>query len=214
MAQNAVIPVSHPFDPARRDFLYVATGAATAVGFAFASWPFIDQMEPSSSVIAAGAPITVDLSPVAPGQQILIRWRKHPVFVVHRTDAVLNGLKSAALLSRLRDPTSDEEQQPSYAKNWCRSLKPEYLVVVGVCTHLGCIPTYMGAPGSLGPSWPGGYLCHCHGSKYDLAGRVFKGVPAPYNLPVPPHNFSKPNALVIGENPPGNAFDLDSVKQI
>lgn len=198
----------------RRDFLFVATGAASAVGLAFASWPFIDQMEPSSSVIAAGAPLSVDLSSIAPGQQILLLWRKRPIFIVHRTQSILNELRSPALRNQLRDPDSNEEQQPSYAKNWCRSLKPEYLVVVGVCTHLGCIPTFTATPGALGPSWPGGYLCHCHGSKYDLAGRVFKGVPAPYNLPVPPYSFPQPNRLMIGENPAGNTFALSSVRQI
>jgi len=198
----------------RRDFLYIATGAAAGVGALFALWPFIDQMEPTTGVAAAGGPLTVDLSKLLPGQQIVVTWRQHPIFVVHRTPPILQGLKSPALLSQLRDPNSDEAQQPDYAKNWSRSLKPDYLVVVGICTHLGCIPTFTPSPGSLGPSWPGGYLCHCHGSKYDFAGRVFQGVPAPLNLPVPPYHFASDTSLVIGENPKGANFDLSAVKQL
>jgi len=198
----------------RRDFLYVTTGAVAAVGVAFATWPFIDQMEPSSGVLAAGGPISVDLSSVAPGQQIVVRWRSRPVFIVNRTPPLLATLRDPALLSQLRDPHSQELQQPNYATNWSRSIKPGFLVLVGVCTHLGCIPTFTPEKGALDPSWPGGYLCHCHGSRYDLAGRVFQGVPAPYNLPVPPYHFSNATTLVIGENPPGDDFSLSSVEQI
>lgn len=212
MSEHAAIAVDAAMP--RRDFLYIATGSAASVGLAFASWPFIDQMEPSEAAIAAGAPISVDVSSVTSGQQILVLWRKRPIFVVHRTPAALAQLKAPQLRAQLRDPDSEEMQQPAYAKNWCRSLRPDYLVVFGVCTHLGCIPTFAGNPGSLGPNWPGGYLCHCHGSKYDLAGRVFKGVPAPYNLPVPPYRFTAPQALVIGENPPGVSFDASSIEQI
>ena len=196
----------------RRDFLYIATGAVAGVGGILALWPFIDQMEPDASVVAAGGPITVDLSSVQPGQQILVRWQTRPIFIVNRTPAILNELKSPSLLAQLRDPDSEEMQQPSYAQNWSRSLKPEYLVVVGICTHLGCIPTFTATPGALGPSWPGGYLCHCHGSKYDLAGRVFKGVPAPLNLPVPPYHYASNTSLVIGENPKGQEdFSISQV---
>jgi len=198
----------------RRDFLYIATSAAAVTGVALAAWPFVEQMEPTASTIAAGQPVTVDLSKIAPGQQILVRWRSHPIFVVNRTPPILEGLKNPNLLSMLRDPNSDEHQQPNYARNWCRSAKPEYLVLVGICTHLGCIPAYTPTPGTLGPAWPGGYLCHCHGSRYDLAGRVFQGVPAPYNLPVPPYVFSTPTSLVIGANPNGESFSLSSVVQI
>ena len=123
------------------------------------------------------------------GQQILVMWRSKPIFIVRRTPANLTELKNPSLLSKLRDPESENMQQPSYAKNWSRSLKPEYLVLVGICTHLGCIPAYTPKPGSLSATWPGGYLCHCHGSKYDLAGRVFQDVPAPLNLPVPPYRL-------------------------
>lgn len=198
----------------RRDFLYIATGAVAGVGTLLAAWPFLDQMEPSSGVLAAGSPITVDLSTVAPGQQVELQWRKMPIFIVHRTPAILAKLKSAGLIDRLRDPNSQELQQPDYAANWCRSIRPDFLVLVGICTHLGCIPTFMPAPGSVDPSWPGGWLCHCHGSRYDLAGRVFKGVPAPYNLPVLPYHFASATQLVIGENPPGQSFELSSVRQL
>ncbi|HTW34823.1 MAG TPA: ubiquinol-cytochrome c reductase iron-sulfur subunit [Rhizomicrobium sp.] len=198
----------------RRDFLYIATGAMAATGAVLACWPFIDQMEPDASALAAGSPITVDLSQIAPGQQILVRWLSHPIFIVHRTPAILAGLKDKTLLSMLRDPDSDQMQQPDYAKNWCRAIRPEYLVLVGICTHLGCIPTFTPAPGALGPSWPGGYLCHCHGSRYDLAGRVFQGVPAPLNLPVPPYSFSGSTSLIIGQNPKGESFSLSAVEQL
>lgn len=198
----------------RRDFLYVATGAMTGVGLLTMSWPFIAQMEPSSAVLSTGAPISVNLAPMRPGQQIVIIWRARPIFIVYRTPAILDGLRNNALIAQLRDPNSDELQQPLYAKNWSRSIKPEYLILVGVCTHLGCIPAFTPIPGSIDVSWPGGYLCHCHGSKYDLAGRVFKGVPAPFNLPVPPHSYSNVNTLLIGQNPVGEKFELSSVVQI
>lgn len=209
MASDAI---ETPFK--RRDFLYIATGAIAAVGGLAALWPFIDQMEPGADVLSAGAPISIDLSSVQPGQQIVVVWRSRPIFIVRRTPAILEELKANSLLVQLRDPNSEELQQPPYATNWSRALNPEYLIVVGVCTHLGCIPTFTPDPGSLGPTWPGGYLCHCHGSKYDLAGRVFKGVPAPYNLPVPPYTFANATTLSIGENPKNETFDLSSVSQI
>jgi ubiquinol-cytochrome c reductase iron-sulfur subunit len=198
----------------RRDFLYIATGAVASTGCLLALWPFIDQMEPGADVMSAGGPVSINLSSLQPGQQITLLWRSRPVFVVRRTPAILAMLKSSEVLSQLRDPQSQEHQQPGYAANWSRALNPEYLVVVGVCTHLGCIPTFTPKPGSVNPSWPGGYLCHCHGSKYDLAGRVFKNVPAPLNLPVPPYSFSSPTILVIGENPQDVQYDLSSVVQI
>jgi ubiquinol-cytochrome c reductase iron-sulfur subunit len=198
----------------RRDFLYVASGAVAGTGALLALWPFLDQMEPGADVVSAGAPVTVNLSSLGPGQQITVLWRSHPIFVVRRTPAILNELKSNTLLRQLRDPASQELQQPEYASNWCRALDPEYLVVIGICTHLGCIPTFMPNPGSVDSNWPGGYLCHCHGSRYDLAGRVFQNVPAPYNLPVPPYSFPQPHILSIGENPKGTRFDLSSIAQI
>ncbi len=198
----------------RRDFLYIATGAVAAVGAALAVWPFIDQMEPSSDVLARGAPITVDISSLQPGQQVVVQWRSHPIFIVRRTPKALDELKTANLLARLSDPNSQQRQQPKYAQNWSRAIKPEYLVLVGICTHLGCVPSFKPDMGELGPAWPGGYFCPCHGSKYDLAGRVFKGVPAPLNLPVPPYRFASDTSLVIGENPPGSTFSLSDVETI
>ena len=195
----------------RREFLYLATAATTAIGVASLAWPFIDQMNPSADVIAAGGPVTIDISKVEPGQQIVVTWRGRPIFIVHRTPDALAALKSAAMLDRLRDPQSQALQQPPYAKNWSRSVKPEFAVLVGICTHLGCIPSYRP---TVTADWPGGYLCQCHGSKYDLAGRVFRGVPAPYNLPVPPYRFETDATLVIGDNPQGTAFALEDVQQL
>jgi ubiquinol-cytochrome c reductase iron-sulfur subunit len=203
-----------PSEVKRRDFLYIATAAVAATGGLLATWPFIDQMEPTPEALAAGGSVTVDLASVAPGQQIEVQWQTRPIFIVSRTPAILAELKSKSLLAMLRDPNSEQLQQPTYAANWCRSIKPEYLVVVGICTHLGCIPTFTPAPGALGPTWPGGYLCHCHGSRYDLAGRVFQGVPAPYNLPVPPYTFISDTKLEIGSNPEGGSFAISSVEQI
>lgn len=197
--------------PTRRDFLYLATTATAAIGAIATIWPFIDQMNPAMDVIAAAGPLTVDLSNVQPGQQIVVTWRGLPIFIVGRTKAAQETLKSADLLKRLRDPQSQELQQPPYAVNWSRSVKPELAVLVGICTHLGCVPTYMPAPNA---DWPGGYLCLCHGSKYDLAGRVYRRVPAPYNLPVPPYRFENDTTLIIGENPPGIGYTIDQIRQI
>lgn len=203
-------------EPSRRDFLYVATAAAGAVGAAATLVPLIDQMEPDRAIIAAGAPISVDISHIAPGQQIQVFWRSRPIVIVNRPPAALKMLRESKLVSQLSDPNSDVLQQPPYAKNWHRSVKPEYAVLVAICTHLGCIPKFYPNPDPSSPTanWPGGYFCPCHGSKYDLAGRVFKNVPAPYNLPVPPYSFVGKNRLSIGKNPKGSDFDLGSVLQI
>jgi len=198
----------------RRDFLYLATASIAAFGTVALAWPFIDQMNPDAQTLAAGAPIDVDISKVAPGMQIVVLWRGHPVFIAHRTPAILKGLQDLQLIAQLRDANSLRDQQPEYATNWHRSIKPDHLVVVGVCTHLGCIPSYHPNAGELGAGWPGGYFCPCHGSKYDLAGRVFKGVPAPLNLPVPPYRYASDTVLRVGANPPGSTFDLSSVEQI
>ncbi|WP_455403111.1 ubiquinol-cytochrome c reductase iron-sulfur subunit [Rhodopseudomonas parapalustris] len=209
-------PGREPLTPTRRDFLFVATGAMAAVGAAAAIWPFIDQMEPDASTLASGAPIDVDLSAVQPGQQILVRWRDRPIFINRRTPQALQSLQSPALLARLSDPTSSVHQQPDYADNWHRSVNPEFGVMVGICTHLGCIPTFEPLPTDMPSSehWVGGYFCTCHGSKYDLAGRVFRGVPAPYNLPVPPYHFIGDAKIRIGENPPNSKFDFSTIRQI
>ncbi len=198
----------------RRDFLYLATGALGVAGVAAVAWPLIDQMEPSADVLALGAPITVDISSLKPGAQVVVQWRSHPIFIVRRTSKALDELKQPSVLSRLSDPDLQQRQQPKYAQNWSRSIKPEYLVLVGICTHLGCVPGYKPAVGEIGPAWPGGYFCPCHGSKYDLAGRVFKGVPAPLNLPVPPYRYASATSLVIGEDPKGSTFTLSDVETI
>ncbi|MEP9398889.1 ubiquinol-cytochrome c reductase iron-sulfur subunit [Mesorhizobium sp. KR2-14] len=199
--------------PDRRDFLYIATACAGVVGAAAALWPFIDQMNPDASARASGGPIDVDVSKIAPDQQITVRWRGMPVFISDRPAAALQTLRNADLLAELSDPDSTVNQQPPYATNWSRSANPRYAVLVGVCTHLGCIPVFRpeAEPGNV---WFGGYFCPCHGSKYDLAGRVFKNVPAPYNLPVPPYHFTSETNLRIGENPPGEPFDFSSIRQV
>ena len=212
MGQGAGSP--HSPGETRRDFLMLATGAAGAVAVVSAVWPLIDQMNPAADTIAAGAPIEVDVSKIQPGQQIQVLWRGHPMFILRRTPEMLKLLQSKAMVDQLRDPNSEELQQAKYATNWHRSIKPEFAVLVGVCTHLGCIPALTEQKGAVGPGWEGGYFCHCHGSKYDYAGRVFKGVPAPYNLPVPPYNFISDAKVRIGENPKGSAFSLNEVRQI
>ena len=200
----------------RRDFLFLATGAFGVVGTAAALVPLFAQLEPDASTIAAGGPIDVDLKPVAPGQMIIVRWRSRPVFIVNRPEKLLTSLQTPQLIDILSDPDSKNLQQPPYAANWHRSIKPEFGVLVGICTHLGCIPEFFPNPSPTTPTaaWRGGYFCPCHGSKYDLAGRVFKGVPAPYNLPVPPYHFVNDTTLRIGENPPGSTFDFDSIIQL
>ena len=203
-------------EPTRRDFLYIATATVGAVGAAAALVPLIDQMNPDTATLAAGGPVELDLSKVSPGQQVVVRWRSRPVFVINRPAKTLADLKTPALLDRLSDPQSQVHQQPPYAQNWHRSVKPEYGVLVGICTHLGCIPMFYPQPNASQPTadWPGGYFCPCHGSKYDLAGRVFSGVPAPYNLPVPPYHFVGDSKIRIGENPKGVNFDFASIRQI
>lgn len=205
-----------PHEPTRRDFLYIATGAVGVVGVAATLVPFFAQMNPDLATIAAGAPISVDISKIQPGQQIQVFWRSKPIFIVNRTPAILKVLQSKEMISRLSDPNSEVHQQPAYADNWHRSIKPEYAVLVGICTHLGCIPKFFPNPDPTTPAtdWLGGYFCPCHGSKYDLAGHVFAGVPAPYNLPVPPYRFENDHTLRIGENPPGVSYDLSSIVQL
>jgi ubiquinol-cytochrome c reductase iron-sulfur subunit len=198
----------------RRDFLQIAATAVAGIGAAVACWPLIDSMNASQDTLAAGAPLDVDLTHVQPGQQIVVLWRSRPIFIVNRTPAELKTLQEPQLEGQLRDPGSEALQQPPYAQNWHRSIKPEFAVLVGICTHLGCIPEFKPNPGEVQAGWPGGYFCPCHGSKYDLAGRVYAGVPAPYNLPVPPYNFVSDKMVRIGENPPNQTFDLNSIEQL
>ncbi len=203
-------------EPVRRDLLKLITMATAAIGTGAVAWAFIDSMNPAGDVIAAGAPIDIDLSKMSPGQQIIILWRGSPILIVNRPADALKTLQTPAMVGRLSDPNSEVMQQPPYAQNWHRSINPEYAVMVGICTHLGCLPSYFPQPSTDNPvpDWPGGYFCPCHGSKYDLAGRVYSGVPAPYNLPVPPYHFPSEHVLRIGENPEGVTFELSSVLQM
>jgi ubiquinol-cytochrome c reductase iron-sulfur subunit len=200
----------------RRDFLYIATGAFAGVGAIASLVPMVSQMEPDAATLAVGGPVDFDVSKLQPGQQAVVRWRSRPIFITYRTPEALKALQDLSLLARLSDPQSDELQQPPYATNWHRSIEPKFGVVVGICTHLGCIPLFYPDPSGAVPTanWQGGYFCPCHGSKYDLAGRVFNGVPAPYNLPVPPYRFIG-NVIRIGENPSEAAnWDFRSIRQI
>jgi ubiquinol-cytochrome c reductase iron-sulfur subunit len=186
-------------NPSRRRFLTAATTVIGGVGVGFALVPFISSMSPSAKARAAGAPVRADISKIEPGQMIRVKWRGKPVWVVNRTQEMLDVLPT--LDSQLRDPESLESEQPDYAKNEYRSIKPEYAVLIGICTHLGCSPTFRPdiAPADLGKDWKGGFFCPCHGSRFDLAGRVFKGVPAPLNLVVPPYRYLGATELLIGD---------------
>ncbi len=184
----------------RRRFLTAATSVVGAVGMGFVLVPFISSMQPSAKARAAGAPVRADISKLEPGQMVRVKWRGKPVWLVRRTQKMLEVLPT--LDPQLSDPESQKSDQPSYAQNEYRSIKPEYLVTVGICTHLGCSPTYRPDAGAadLGADWEGGFFCPCHGSKFDLAGRVYKGVPAPTNLVIPPHSYLSETELVIGED--------------
>lgn len=184
----------------RRRFLTAATTVVGAVGTGFLLVPFISSMQPSAKARAAGAPVRADISKLEPGQMIRVKWRGKPVWVVKRTPDMLDTL--ASLNDKLRDPESAEPQQPAYAQNEYRSIKPEVLVLIGICTHLGCSPTYRPdvAPADLGPDWKGGFFCPCHGSRFDLAGRVYAGVPAPKNLEIPPYQYLTDTTILVGSD--------------
>jgi ubiquinol-cytochrome c reductase iron-sulfur subunit len=186
-------------NPKRRRFLSIATSVVGGAGVVAATWPFLASMRPSARTQAAGAPVEVGVGKIEPGQMIREEWRGKPVWIVHRTERMLDSL--AKLQPRLRDPESKvASQQPEFAQNPYRSLKPEYLVLIGICTHLGCSPIYRPevAPADLGQDWLGGFFCPCHGSRFDLAGRVYKNVPAPTNLEVPPYKFVNETRILIG----------------
>lgn len=190
-------------DKGRRRLLIAATSVVGAAGAAAVAAPFLASWSPSARALAAGAPVEVPVSKVEPGQLIRVIWRGKPVWVVNRTPEMLATLES--LNDQLKDPNSDDvKQQPAYAKNLARTRegKEQYLVLVGICTHLGCSPTYRPevAPADLGADWKGGWYCPCHGSKFDLAGRVYKNVPAGANLEVPPYMFKDDNTILIGED--------------
>jgi len=185
-------------DTGRRRILTAATTVVGGVGAAVTLVPFLAAFKPSARAQAAGAPVEVDISKLEPGQRLTVEWRGKPVWIVRRTDGMLSDLKS--LIGELRDPDSVKDQQPDYARNDSRAIKPEYLIVVGICTHLGCSPTFRPevAPVDLGVEWKGGFFCPCHGSRFDLAGRVYEGVPAPLNLVIPPHTYVSDSRVLIG----------------
>lgn len=187
-------------DYGRRRLLTAATTVVGGAGVAAVAWPFVASMQPSARAQAAGAPVEVDIGKIEPGQLIRVEWRGKPVWIVHRTQDMLKGLSNVK--GKLRDPESEVvSQTPVFAKNEYRSVKPEYLILVGICTHLGCSPTFRPelAPADLGPDWEGGFFCPCHGSTFDISGRVYKNVPAPTNLEVPPHRYLSETRLLIGE---------------
>jgi len=188
-----------PDDISRRRTLVRLTAAAGGVAAAGAAVPFIASLAPSERARAAGAPVEADIESLKPAELRTIEWRGQPVWILRRTPDMLQRLASAEPL--LIDPGSRvSSQQPDYAKNPTRSIEPEVLVTVALCTHLGCIPSYYPAPDSLQPGWPGGFYCPCHGSKFDLAGRVYRGSPAPTNLVIPPHRYESATRLVVGED--------------
>ena len=184
----------------KRRFLIGATSVVGGIGVAAVATPFVRSLWPSERAKAAGAPVEVDISKVEPGQKINVAWRGKPCWVVNRTKAMLETLPK--MDSRDADPKSEVPHQPSYCKNENRSIKPEWWVAIGICTHLGCSPTYRPevAPADLGSEWLGGFFCPCHQSKFDLAGRVFKGVPAPTNLVIPSYYYESDTKVVIGED--------------
>ena len=187
----------------RRRLLTGATAVVGAVGIAGVAVPFIGSLKPSQRALVAGAPVVADIGKLEPGQQITVVWRGKPVWVLRRTQQMLADMESASHLERLLDPASEEQsQQPEYARNLARAINPDYLVTIAICTHLGCVPVFRPelAPADLGSDWIGGYFCPCHGSRYDLAGRVFKSMPAPLNLEIPPYRYLDEKRIEIGSD--------------
>lgn len=184
----------------RRRFLTLATAGAGAVATAGVAVPFLASFFPSEKAKAAGAPVELDISKVEAGQMMTAEWQGKPIWVLNRTEAQQKEVP--ALNGEMADPTSEVEHQPEYCKNELRSIKPNIFVAIGICTHLGCSPTYRPdlAPADLGASWKGGFFCPCHGSKFDLAGRVYKGVPAPTNLVIPPYKYLTDATILVGED--------------
>jgi len=193
----------HKMNPSKRKFLIAATSAVGGVAAAAVVIPMVLSMQPSQRAKAAGAPVEVDISKVEPGMLLTVEWRGKPVWIVNRTKEMLDKLPT--IDGMLTDPKSEQPQQPVYCTNSTRSIKPEYLVAVGICTHLGCSPTFRPEVGAadLGGDWPGGFFCPCHGSRFDLAARVFKNVPAPTNLVIPPHQYLSDAKLLIGVDAKG-----------
>ena len=187
-------------DGGRRNLVF-ATAAVGGGATVATAVPFLASMAPSERAKAAGAPVEADIGKLAPGEMMRVEWRGKPVWIIRRTKEMLESLRKIA--DQISDPESKRPNQPEYARNEARSIKPEYLIVVGICTHLGCSPTDKfkeGAESGIDPNWPGGFLCPCHGSTFDLAGRVYKNKPAPDNLEVPPHHFLSDTRILIGED--------------
>jgi ubiquinol-cytochrome c reductase iron-sulfur subunit len=191
---------AEPVNKGKRRVLVAATSAVAAVGAAYALAPFVASMNPSARARAAGEPVEVDISHLEPGALLRVKWRGKPVWVVHRTPEMLAALPGND--PNLVDPNSEVPQQPPYCKNPTRSIKPSYLIAIGICTHLGCSPNYRPevSPPDLGPDWKGGFFCPCHGSRFDLAARVFTNVPAPINLLIPKHVYLSETTILIGED--------------
>lgn len=190
-------------DKGKRRFLVAATGVAGGVAAGAAAVPFVASMLPSERAKAAGAPVEVDISRLAPGERLTVEWRGKPVWIVRRTQQMLDTVKKNA--DKVADPESKKPMQPAYAKNETRSIKPDYLVVVGICTHLGCSPVekFQATAEAFDANWQGGFYCPCHGSLFDLAGRVYKNKPAPDNLEVPPYKFLSDTRILIGDDSKG-----------
>ena len=185
----------------RRRVLTAMTSAVGAVGVVGAAVPFVGSWNPSAKAKAAGAPVEFNLSKLALGEMVTVEWRGKPVYIVRRTPEALADLDKVEVDGLLRDPDSEKSIQPEYVKNKHRAIKEEYVILLGLCTHLGCAPTYrpeVGAEDLGGAEWLGGFFCRCHGSKYDLAGRVFQGVPAPTNLEIPPYKYISDDVIIIG----------------
>lgn len=190
--------ISKPQDTGRRKFLTAAATAVGGAGVVGAGIPFLSSWQPSEKARAAGAPVQVDVRKLQTGQLLTVQWRGLPVFVLRRDESAVANLDKVTEL--VSDPDSRESKQPEFAANAHRSLNPEFLVLIAQCTHLGCAPSYRPEPGAeVGEDWVGGFFCPCHGSKFDLAGRVYKNVPAPTNLPVPEYQFLDDGQLLIGE---------------
>jgi ubiquinol-cytochrome c reductase iron-sulfur subunit len=205
MADNVVVADDEVVDQSRRKFLTGATIVTGAVGAVFVAVPFVESWTPSERARAAGAPTELDISKIDAGQMTTVVWRRKPIYVVRRTPEMVQHLQGHD--GDLKDPTSQSSDQPDYAKNVHRSRTDEYLVLVGTCTHLGCLPKqrFEAASAEMGPSWPGGFFCPCHGSRFDLAGRVFAGSPASINLRVPPYSYPKEHLLLVGADEKGAA---------
>jgi len=194
--------VTDEIDQKRRCFLRRATTIVGGAGLAVASAPFISYWMPDAATEAAAEPMEIDISALKPRGQLTVPWRSMPIWVIYRDQEMLDTLPK--LNDLLRDPLCEHNQQPEYCKNIHRSIKPQYFIAIGICTHLGCVPTYRPDVASVAPDWLGGFYCPCHGSKYDLSGRVYQNVPAPLNLKIPRHMYVSDTKIIIGRDKEGD----------